>query len=53
MKIRAVTIYWNDEADETKLDWNPDFNNLYPIARYDIIKDAIFMLKERLKKEEE
>lgn len=53
MRIRAVTIYWNDEADETTLNWNPDFNNLYPVARYDVIQDAIAMLKERLKKEEE
>ena len=49
MKIRAVTIYWDDERDDTTLIWNPQFFDLLPIAQFDVMQDAVFMLEESIK----
>jgi hypothetical protein len=43
--MKAITINWNIESDETLTDFADEFNNMDDVAKIDVIQDSIKTLE--------
>ena len=43
--MKALTVNWNTESDETLTDFADEFNNMDDVAKIDVIQDSIKTLE--------
>lgn len=46
--MKALTVYWNPETDQTNVEFTPDYHDLHLVAKIDVLQDVRSIVQEEL-----
>lgn len=46
--MKAITVYWNPNTDQTAVEFTPEYHELYPVAKIDVLQDVRSIIQQEL-----
>lgn len=46
--MKAITVYWNPDTDQSAVEFTPDYHKLHTVAKIDILQDVRSIIEQEL-----